>query len=106
MYAIIRIAGKQYKVQPDSTLTVNKLAGNAGDKIDIGEVLALGGGDGAPVFGTPTVAKATVAATIVEHVKGPKIDGFTYKPKKNIRRRYGHRQDLTKIKIGAISAGK
>lgn len=105
MYAIIRIAGKQYKVEPDTTLTVNKLAGQAGDKIDIAEVLAVGG-SGSPVFGTPTVPKASVAATIVEHLRGPKIDGFTYKAKKNVRRHYGHRQDLTKIKIGAISAGK
>jgi|SRR5579862_2981731 len=105
MYAIIRIAGKQYKVQPDTTLTVNKLPGQAGDKIDIDEVLAVGG-EGTPIFGAPTIAKARVAATIVEHTKGPKIDGFTYKAKKNIRRHYGHRQDLTKIKIGNISAGK
>ncbi|HEX5322154.1 MAG TPA: 50S ribosomal protein L21 [Capsulimonadaceae bacterium] len=102
MYAIIRIAGKQYRVQPDTTLTVNKLAGSAGDSIDIAEVLAIGG-EGDPVFGKPTVPNATVAATIVEHTRGPKIDGFTYKAKKNIRRHYGHRQDLTKIKIGAIS---
>ena len=105
MYAIIRIAGKQYRVQPDSTLTVDRLARQAGEDFTIDEVLAIGG-DGSPVFGKPIVPNATVAATIVEHLKGPKIDGFTYKPKKNIRRHYGHRQDLTKIKIGAISAGK
>lgn len=105
MYAIIRIAGKQYRVQTDSTLTVNRLTGDAGDNIDIAEVLAVGG-EGEPVFGKPTVANATVAATILEHLRGPKIDGFTYKAKKNIRRHYGHRQELTKIKIGAISAGK
>lgn len=105
MYAIIRIAGKQYRVQPDATITVNKLSHQAGENFNIEEVLAIGG-DGSPVFGKPTISNATVAATVVEHLRGPKIDGFTYKPKKNIRRHYGHRQELTKIKIGAISAGK
>jgi len=105
MYAIIRLGGKQYRVQENSTLNVDKLAGVAGDPLTIGEVLAVGSTD-TPSFGAPTVSGASVSATIVEQTKGPKINGYTYKAKKNVRHAYGHRQDLTKIKIESISVGK
>jgi large subunit ribosomal protein L21 len=103
MYAIIRLGGKQYRVQESTTLLVDKQEGQAGDSLTVSEVLAIGGDT--PVFGTPTVTGATVTASIVEQTKGPKINGLTYKAKKNQRHHYGHRQDLTKIKIGTISAG-
>jgi large subunit ribosomal protein L21 len=102
MYAIIRLAGKQYRVQENTTLFVNKLDGAAGEAFTISEVLAVGGND-EPSFGTPLVANASVAATIVEQTKGPKINGLTYKAKKNVRHRYGHRQDLTKVRIESIA---
>jgi len=102
MYAIIRLGGKQYRVQESTTLLVDKQEGEAGDSLTVAEVLAVGGND-APVFGTPTVAGAVVTASIVEQTKGPKINGLTYKAKKNQRHHYGHRQDLTRIKIGSIS---
>ena len=105
MYAIIRLGGKQYRVEENSTLLVDKLAGEPGEALAIEEILAIGGND-APVFGSPTVANATVSATIVAAARGPKIDGYTYKAKKNVRRHYGHRQDLTKIQINSIALGK
>jgi len=102
MYAIIRLGGKQYRVEENETLLVDKLPGAAGDALEVSEILAIGGND-APVFGAPTVANATVTATIVAEAKGPKIDGFTYKAKKNVRHHYGHRQELTKVKINSIA---
>jgi large subunit ribosomal protein L21 len=87
-------------------LTVSRIEGESGAAVTLSEVLALGGGDVTAQFGTPTIAGASVAASIVAQAKGPKIDGYTYKAKKNVRRQYGHRQDLTKLKIGAISVGK
>jgi large subunit ribosomal protein L21 len=105
MYAIIRLGGKQYRVEENSTLLVDKLAGEAGEQVAVNEVLAVGGGE-APVFGSPTVAGAAISATIVAQTKGPKIDGFTYKAKKNVHHHYGHRQDLTKIQINSIALGK
>jgi len=102
MYAIIRLGGKQYRVEENSTLLVDKLAGAPGDALEVNEILAIGGND-APVFGTPTVANAAVSATIVAEAKGPKINGSTYKAKKNVRNQYGHRQDLTKIRIESIA---
>jgi large subunit ribosomal protein L21 len=104
MYAIIRVGGRQYRVEENTTLLVNKLEGEAGAALTIDEVLAIGGEN--PVFGAPNAPGATVSATIVEQTKGPKIDGFTYKAKKNVRRHYGHRQDLTKIRIETIAVGK
>jgi len=105
MYAIIRLGGKQYRVEENSTLLVNKLLGEAGEPVAVDQVLAIGGND-APVFGTPVVEGASVSATIVAQTKGPKIDGFTYKAKKNVRHHYGHRQDLTKVQINSIALGK
>lgn len=105
MYAIIRLGGKQYRVEENTSLLVDKLPGKPGEPVEVEEILAVGGGD-APVFGSPIVAGATVSATVIGDAKGPKIDGYTYKPKKNIRRHYGHRQDLTKVQINSIALGK
>jgi len=105
MYAIVRVCGKQYKVQENDTLMVSRLDGSAGQDVTLSEVLALGGADSDAKFGSPTIAGAWVAASIVAQEKGPKIDGYTYKAKKNVRHAYGHRQDMTRLKIGAISIG-
>jgi large subunit ribosomal protein L21 len=106
MYAIVRVCGKQYRVQENDVLTVSSLHGDAGASVTLDEVLAIGGAEGAePTFGSPTVAGASVAASIIAQARGPKIDGFTYKAKKNIRRHFGHRQEITKLRIGAITAG-
>jgi large subunit ribosomal protein L21 len=102
MYAIVRTGGKQYRVEEKSILAVDKLQGAAGDTITFGEVLFVGGDK--PKMGAPTVAGATVTATIVEQAKAKKIDGFTYKAKKNVHRHWGHRQEITRVKVESISA--
>lgn len=104
MYAIVRVCGKQYRVQENDMLRVSRIDGEAGTALTLAEVLAIGGAeDAAPQFGSPTISGASVAASIVGQGKGPKIDGYTYKAKKNVRHHYGHRQDITTLKIGAIS---
>ena len=105
MYAIVRAGGKQYRVEEKGLVTVDKLAGEAGETVTLGEVLYVGGTDN-PQWGKPIVSGAAVTATIVAQTKGKKIDGFTYKAKKNVRNHYGHRQDITTLKIGAITSGK
>jgi large subunit ribosomal protein L21 len=101
MYAIVKTGGKQYKVEAGSTITVEKLEGDPETTVELTEVLMATGDEGLRV-GTPTLDGAKVVATIVEQGKGKKINGFTYKPKKNQHRRYGHRQRLTKLKIESI----
>jgi large subunit ribosomal protein L21 len=102
MYAIVRTGGKQYRIEEQGRLTVDKIAGEAGDTVTLGEVLCIGGTD-QPQWGAPTVSGATVTATILGQVKGPKIDGYTFKPKKNIQRHWGHRQQLTQLQINQIT---
>ena len=100
MYAVIRTGGKQYRVQENDTIIVEKLAGEVGEAITLGDVLCVGGDT--TTFGTPLVAGASVAGTIVKQGKGKKIDGLTYIKVKNHQRHYGHRQFETHIRIGAI----
>lgn len=102
MYAVIRAGGKQYRVQENDTVIVEKMDGEAGDKITLGEVLFIGGDS--PKFGAPTVEGASVTGTIVRQGKGKKIHGFTYIKVKNHQRHYGHRQLETVVKIDKIEA--
>lgn len=97
-YAIIKTGGKQYRVEEGQTLLVEKLAGQAGDKLEL-ESLMLGGDDA--VFGAGA-AGVKVAAELVEHVKGPKLRVNKFKPKRGYRRRAGHRQQLTRIRVTRI----
>lgn len=101
MYAIIKTGGKQYKVAAGNLITVEKLEGDPETKVELTEVLMVQDADGLKV-GAPTLTGAKVIATIVEQGKGKKINGFTFKPKKNIHRRYGHRQKQTRLKIDSI----
>ncbi len=103
MYAIVQTGGKQYKVQAGSTITVEKLEGEPETTVELTDVLMVSDDDGLKV-GTPTLDGAKVVATIVEQGNGKKINGFTFKPKKNIHRRYGHRQLQTRLKIESIEA--
>ncbi len=96
MFAVIRTGGKQYTVAKDQVILVEKLEGKAGDKIDV-EVLALDGKIGAPL-----VAGATVAAEILEQTRGDKVIIFKKRRRHNYRRKNGHRQHLTAIKITDI----
>lgn len=102
MYAVIRTGGKQYRIQEKDTITVEKLSGEVGDAITLGEVLFLGGDS--PKFGAPLVEGVTVTGTIVRQGKGKKIHGLTYIKVKNHQRHYGHRQHVTHIRIDKIEA--
>ncbi|WP_020615870.1 50S ribosomal protein L21 [Paenibacillus daejeonensis] len=103
MYAIIETGGKQYKVQEGDVLFIEKLDTTAGDSITFDKVLAVSNGEGL-VTGTPLVAGASVSATVEKHGKGQKIVVYKYKPKKNYRRKQGHRQPYSKVTIGKIQA--
>ena len=101
MYAIVRSGGKQYRVAENQVLRVEKLDAGVGAEVRLEEVLMLATDDG-PTFGAPTVAGAAVVAKVVTHGKGRKIHGFTFKAKKNQRRRFGHRQLFTELIIQKI----
>jgi large subunit ribosomal protein L21 len=101
MYAVIKTGGKQYRVAPDDVLTIEKVAGEAGAKLEFAEVLMIGGSD-APKFGTPLVKGAKVVAELVEQTRGPKVIAFKKRRRKNSRRKRGHRQDLSTVRIKSI----
>ena len=105
MFAVIRTGGKQYKVAKNDVISVEKLAGEPGAVIELAEVLMIG--EGAEVTtGTPLLAGASVAATVVEQTRAPKIIVFKKKRRHNYRRKKGHRQHQTVLRIGDIrSAG-
>ena len=104
MFAVIRTGGKQYKVAQDDLITVEKLAGDPGATIELGEVLMVG--EGADVTtGAPLIAGASVSATLVEQRRGPKIIVFKKKRRQNYRRKNGHRQYETVLRITGITAG-
>jgi large subunit ribosomal protein L21 len=100
MYAVIRTGGKQYRVAPDDVLTIEKVKGDAGAKVEFAEVLMIGGDK--PKFGAPLVSGAKVVAELVEHTRGPKVIAFKKRRRKNSRRKRGHRQDLTTVRIKSI----
>lgn len=98
MYAVIRTGGKQYRVYEGDILNVEKLDVQEGATVEFDEVLALSGDDGLKV-GTPVLEGAKVEAQVLKHGKGKKIIVFKYKPKKNYRKKQGHRQPYTQIRI-------
>ena len=104
MYAVIRTGGKQARVTAGDRIRVEKLAGAVGDRVELGEVLLLGGegGEGAERVGTPLVAGARVVGTITAQDRGPKLIGFKMKRRKGYRRKLGHRQAYTEIRIEGI----
>lgn len=102
MYAVVATGGKQYRVEEGQTLQVERL-GEPGTDVDLRAVLLVDGGD---VLSTPSeLSGVTVSARVVEETRGKKINGFTYKPKTNQRRRYGHRQTHATIEITGIKRG-
>jgi len=103
MYAIIETGGKQYKVQAGDVIFVEKLSASEGDSITFDRVLAVST-DGGLTTGTPVVSGASVTGKVEKHVKGEKIIVFKYKPKKNYKRKQGHRQPYTKVTIENIKA--
>jgi len=104
MYAIIATGGKQYRVKEGDVIFVEKLNANEGDTVEINEVLAVVGSDGGLKLGTPLVKDAKVTLKVLGHGKGRKIIVFKYKPKKNYRRKTGHRQPYTKVAVEKIEA--
>ena len=104
-FAVIKTGGKQYRVAAGDKLRVEKLEGAIGDAVTFGEVLLLGGTDGAEV-GRPLVAGAAVEAKITGQGKGEKIIIFKFRRRKNYRRKTGHRQLYTAVEITGIRPGK
>ena len=101
MYAILETGGKQYKVRPGDTIQVEKLAGEPGETIELGRVLMVADDDNVSV-GTPAVDGASVLAEVVGQGRGKKIIVFKYKAKVRYRRKTGHRQSLTTLRITEI----
>ncbi len=102
MYAVIKTGGKQYRVAQGDKLRVEKLAGNVGDTVTIGEVLRVGSGEGIKI-GAPVVGGAKVEAKIVAQDRGPKVIIFKFRRRKNYRRKTGHRQPFTALEITGIT---
>lgn len=103
MYAIIVTGGKQYKVEAGEAVFIEKLDVEAGEEVTFDKVAAVGKDDGI-VVGAPYVEGATVTAKVEKNGKGKKVTVFTYKSKKNEKRKKGHRQPYTKVEITAINA--
>jgi large subunit ribosomal protein L21 len=104
MFAIVRTGGKQYRVGVGDQITVERIVGDVGAEIELVDVLAIGG-DETPVIGTPVVPDAAVRARIVQQPRGTKVIVFKKKKRKNYRRKRGHRQELTVLKIEEIKRG-
>lgn len=103
MFAVVTIAGQQFKVEQDQEIFVHKLDANEGDQLNFDQVLLITDGDSTSV-GTPVVKSASVGATVLEHAKGDKVIVFKKKRRKGYKVKNGHRQSFTKIKINSISA--
>jgi large subunit ribosomal protein L21 len=105
MYAVIRSGGKQYRVSQGGSVRVEKLAGEVGSSITLDNVLMIGpdaSEEGEVKIGAPTVDGARVTGTITDQGRGPKLTIFKMKRRKGYRRKYGHRQDYTEIRVDQI----
>jgi large subunit ribosomal protein L21 len=100
MFAVFKTGGKQYRVAAEDLLKVDKIKGEPGEIVEFGEVLVVGGDS--VTLGAPTVAGATVAAEVVDQARGPKIIAFKKRRRKNSRRKRGHRQEFTLLRITEI----
>jgi large subunit ribosomal protein L21 len=103
MFAVIKTGGKQYRVAEDQMLQIEKIKGEPGEIVQLGEVIMLGGEQ--PEFGSPTIAGASVAVEVVSQGRGPKVIAFKKRRRKNSRRKRGHRQEFTLIRISEILTG-
>jgi len=100
MFAVFKTGGKQYRAAADDVLEVAKIEGEPGDIVEFGEVLLVGGDN--VTLGKPSVAGATVAAEVIAQGRGPKIIAFKKRRRKNSRRKRGHRQEFTRIRVTEI----
>jgi len=103
MYAVIKTGGKQYRVATNELLEIERLQGDNGSTIEFGEVLMLGGEGTAITIGAPFIKGAKVTAELVDQTRGPKLIAFKKRRRKNSRRKKGHRQDLTLVRITSIT---
>ena len=103
MYAVIKTGGKQYRVAADEVLIIEKVAGDAGATVEFTEVLMLGGSE--PKFGKPGISGAKVTAEVVKQGRAPKVIAFKKRRRKNSRRKRGHRQEQTTVRIKEIIGG-
>jgi len=103
MYAVVETSGKQYRVSAGEIIDVDKLPVEVGEKIELDRVLLLADGEEVRV-GQPTIEGAKILATVTDHVKGPKIIIFKYRPRQRYRRKKGHRQAYTRLTIDEIVA--
>jgi large subunit ribosomal protein L21 len=101
MYAVIRTGGKQYRVAKNDVIKIERLPGEAGQTVEFDEVLMVGGEQ--PLVGTPLVPGAKVLGTLLEQTRGPKIIVFKKKRRKNYKRRTGHRQDISVVRVTEIA---
>ena len=106
MFAIIRTDGKQYRVAQGDTIRLARMSAEPGDVFETDQVLAIGGEERELKFGTPVIAGAKVLGTVLQHGKDKKVIVFKRKRRKTYRRKYGHRQAHTMVKIEKISAKK
>jgi len=104
MYAVVSTGGKQYRVEAGNELVVERVAGDVGSTITFDRILLVGDGE-AVMVGTPVVEGATVSGTLLGEALGPKLIVFKFKQKATYRRKNGHRQHLTRVRIDEISAG-
>ena len=104
MYAVIKTGGKQYRVVADEVLTIEKIAGDAGATVEFTEVLMVAG-SAEPKFGKPLLSGAKVTAEVVEQGRAPKVIAFKKRRRKNSRRKRGHRQEQTTVRIKEIIGG-
>src|SRR5580693_3522263 len=100
MFAVIKTGGKQYRVAAEDVLKVEKIKGEPGEIVEFGEVMVVGGDS--VTLGTPMIAGATVAAEVLDQARGPKIIAFKKRRRQNSRRKIGHRQEFTLVRITEI----
>ena len=103
MFAVVRTGGRQFRVEPGAAIRVEKLEGSVGDRVELGEVLLVGAAEGAKI-GAPLVEGAKVVGTITAQDRGPKLTIFKFKRRKRSRRKTGHRQAYTEIRVDKIEA--
>ena len=102
MYAVIKTGGKQYRVAQNDLVEIERLPGEKGATVEFSDVLMLGG-DGAAKVGAPFIKGAMVTGELVDQTRGPKLIAFKKRRRKNSRRKIGHRQDLTLVRITSIT---
>ncbi len=100
MFAVFKSGGKQYRVAATDVIKVDKIKGEPGEIVEFGEVLVVGGDN--MTLGTPMVSGAIVAAEVIEQARGPKVIAFKKRRRKNSRRKRGHRQEFTRVRVTEI----